>query len=139
MRKIVKEVIEGFKDAIAHAQGEKDRGVLTTYTVPNVDVKSIRKKTGMSREEFCEVFAIKPRTLDDWEQKRISPVGPSRILLALFDQEPLTLNKVLKTLGHPVKNQIKKKSPKRQSGTSLLRSKKVNDPKPVNHKLRKKV
>ena len=62
MRKFVKDVLAGFEDAIAYMEGDKSRGVSTTFTVPAIDVKAIRKKTGLTQEGFSRLFAIKTRT-----------------------------------------------------------------------------
>ncbi len=35
-----------------------------------IDVKSLRKKTGLSQSDFCKCYDIPVATLRDWEQGR---------------------------------------------------------------------
>lgn len=141
MRKIAKNIIAGLEDAIAYTKGDTSRGVLSIYTIPAINVKAIRAKTGLTQEGFCKVFAIKPRTLQDWEQQRKMPAGPARILLALIDQHPLTVKKTLKTLGHSFgeakKKTTSKPQPKKIKSKSAV--KKIGDPASPKSKLRKRL
>ena len=129
MRKFAKGIVAGLEDAIAHARGDKSRGVETVYTVPVVDVKSIRVKTGMTQQAFCQMFAIKPRTLQDWEQKRKRPAGSARILLALIDQHPATVKKTLRALGHSFEDLEKSKKVVTRVTKIKTSVKKIGDPK----------
>lgn len=36
-------------------------------------VKELRKKTGMSQQEFGDYFGISKRTIQEWEQERKNP------------------------------------------------------------------
>ena len=93
MKKFVKDVLAGFEDAIAYAKGDKSRGVSTVMTIPHLNVKAIRKKTGLTQDEFSQLFAIKIRTLQDWEQNRRRPKSSARIFLLLIDQHLTTKEK----------------------------------------------
>lgn len=125
MRKFVKDVLTGFEDAIAYAQGDKSRGVLTTITIPDIDVKSIRKKTGLTQEAFSRLFAIKTRTLQDWEQNRRKPEASARIFLLLIDRHPSTIRKTLKSFGYSLET---RKPSKAKTKTLRKPSKKFIDP-----------
>ena len=137
MKKFVKDVLAGFEDAIAHAKGDKGRGVSTVFTIPAIDVKSIRKKTGLTQEEFSQLFAIKARTLQDWEQKRRTPGTSARVFLTLIDQSPSTVKRTLKALGHSTGPSSVKKTIKHKSVKTIKSSKKIGDPKSLKHRLRK--
>lgn len=125
MRKFVKDTVASIEDAIAFMQGDKSRGVATLVTIPSIDVKSVRKKTGMTQKQFCEVFAIKSGTLQDWEQKRKIPSGAARILLALIDQHPATVKKTLRSLGHTVKDEPSRKAVPKKSVVKKVANKRV--------------
>ena len=118
MRKFVKDIVAGFEDAIAYLDGDKSRGVLTKFTVPAIDVKAIRKKTGLTQEAFSHLFAIKTRTLQDWEQARRTPGVSARVFLSLIDQHPATVKKTLKTLGHSLIAESYKKVTKTKPKTA---------------------
>jgi len=140
MKKFVKDVLAGFEDAIAHAQGDKSRGVLTKFTVPTIDVKAIRKKTGLTQEAFSHLFAIKMRTLQDWEQSRRTPGVSARVFLTIIDQHPLTVKKTLKSLGYPLNTSTSKfKSKPKTSIASKKSSKKLIEPMSLKNRLHKKL
>jgi|SRR5580704_12500147 putative transcriptional regulator len=79
-------VIEGLKEAIAHARGEIK---LTTYTYPaRVDVKAIRAKSGLSQSEFANRYGFSVRTLQEWERRRVQPPAAVRAYLIVIDDAP---------------------------------------------------
>jgi len=77
----------GLKEAIAHVRGE---GTVTIHEIdiPEADVRAIRARTGLSQAEFARSIGVKKSTLLNWEQRRRSPEGPARVLLALIDKDP---------------------------------------------------
>ncbi len=62
-------------------------------TVP--DVPAIRARTGLSQVDFAKSIGVKRATLLNWEQKRRTPEGPARVLLALIDRDPGLVQRVL--------------------------------------------
>jgi putative transcriptional regulator len=106
MKKLTRDIVSGLNDAIAHSKGEKKRGVETVFAVPDIDVKKVREKSGLTQDSFSTLFAIKIRTLQDWEQGRRKPTTPARILLAMIDRNPQVVKKTLETLGHPASKKI---------------------------------
>src|SRR5579863_8990878 len=69
-------LIAGMTQVLAHVRGETQ---LESYYIPGpVDVKAIRRKTGMSQSQFASAFALSKRTLQEWEQGRASPDGTVR-------------------------------------------------------------
>lgn len=67
---------------------------LTTARIrefPEPDVKAIREKTGLSQAGFAYLIGVKPKTLQNWEQKRIRPAGPARALLKIVEATPNAL------------------------------------------------
>lgn len=133
MNKLAMEIIAGLEDAIAYAKGDKSRGVSTVYTIPSIDVKAIRKKTKLTQEEFSNLFAIKTRTLQDWEQSRRTPGVSARIFLALIDQHPATVKKTLKALGHSLERSSCKNTAK--SKPTKKAKNKIGDPVPSKKRL----
>lgn len=86
-------VIEGLKEAIAHARGET---VLPSYRYPGrVDLKAIRAKLGLSQSEFAGRYGFNLRTLQDWERSRVQPPGAVRAYLAVIDRFPEMVEKAL--------------------------------------------
>ncbi len=86
MGKAFDEIHAGLLDALEHAKGEKS-GVIEHRPKP-VDVKAIRKKTGMSQQRFCATFGISLGTLRHWEQGLRTPRGTALVLLRVVDKNP---------------------------------------------------
>jgi putative transcriptional regulator len=79
-------VIAGLKEAIAHARGEIQ---LPTHTYPaRVDVKAIRKNSGLSQSEFANRYGFSVRTLQEWEVGRAQPPSAVRAYLIVIDDAP---------------------------------------------------
>jgi len=71
--------------------GEIDRGERAAsreFVVDDVDVKLIRKATGLSQTRFAEVVAVPVGTLRNWEQGRRAPTGPAKVLLRVIERHP---------------------------------------------------
>lgn len=60
-----------------------------------VDVKAIRRKTGLSQQEFARTFSLNLAALRDWEQERRMPRGPARALMQIIDREPEAARRAL--------------------------------------------
>ena len=78
---------EGLEDAIAYARGDESRARIA-HVPEEVDVKSIRRQTGLTQREFAQVFGITVDTLRQWEQGRRHPRGPARVLLTVIERAP---------------------------------------------------
>jgi len=86
MSKAFTEISAGLEDAILHTQGETS-GVVE-YNSEVINVKAIRKQTGMSQQKFCATFGISLGTLRHWEQGLRSPRGPAKVLLKVVQHNP---------------------------------------------------
>jgi len=60
-----------------------------------IDVVAIRKRTGMTQEEFARSIAVPVATLRNWEQHHREPKGPARVLLAMVDRNPRIVRETL--------------------------------------------
>lgn len=94
MSKAYTEISAGLDDAISHAKGKKSRAKV--HRPERIDVKSIRKKTGMSQQQFCAAFGISLGALRHWEQGLRTPRGAARVLLKVVDKNPKA---VIKAIG----------------------------------------
>ena len=52
------------------------------------DIRALRERLGLSQEVFADRFGLSPRTVQQWEQRRRSPDGPTRLLLKVIEAEP---------------------------------------------------
>ena len=89
-------VIEGLKQAIAWTRGENENVRVTLVHVPEVDVREVRTKMGLSQAQFATKFGFPPATLRNWEQGRSRPDAPTRGLLAVIAKHPEAVEDVLR-------------------------------------------
>jgi putative transcriptional regulator len=92
-------IIESMREAIAWAEGVDDAAPVTAIEVPSVDVREVRRKTGLSQAAFAAKYGFRPATLRNWEQGRTRPHGPARILLAVLAQHPEAVEDALQKAG----------------------------------------
>lgn len=89
MVKLSESLLKGAKQALAHARGEKVRVKTHKVKVPKqVDVKNIRTKLHLTRQQFAERFGFSIRTLEKWEQGVRQPDGAARAYLVVIEKNP---------------------------------------------------
>jgi len=85
-------LVASARQALAWAKGENVPGTRVTIVEVNrpplVDVRSVRRKLGLSQSQFAARFGFTAATIKNWEQGRTQPDGPSRILLAVIAHRP---------------------------------------------------
>jgi putative transcriptional regulator len=89
-------IIQGLQQAVAWTRGEDDRARVTLVKVPEIDVREVRQKMGLSQAQFATKFGLPPATLRNWEQGRARPDAPTRVLLAVIAKHPEAVEEVLR-------------------------------------------
>jgi len=97
-------LIASAKEALAWAtRGENVPGVRVTVVevnrAPIVDVRSLRRKLGLSQSQFAARFGFTAATVRNWEQRRTQPDGPARILLAVIAYHPEAVEDALRKVS----------------------------------------
>ncbi|WP_429885675.1 helix-turn-helix domain-containing protein [Geoalkalibacter halelectricus] len=69
------------------------------YRPRAVDVKEVRRKTGLSQRRFAATFGISVNTLRHWEHGDRKPQGPALVLLNAADEDPGGLLEILTRSG----------------------------------------
>ncbi len=70
-------------------RGEKVAARVHKVEIPDeIDVREIREKLHLSRQDFADRFGFSSRTVQHWEQGDRNPRGPAKILLVLLQREP---------------------------------------------------
>lgn len=95
MTTLADDIEQGLKSAIAYVQGEREGVREHVVQVPQVDVKSLRQRLGMTQQEFARKFLFSVRSLQNWEQGRRSPEGPARILLTVIERDPEAVQRAI--------------------------------------------
>ncbi|MDY0072865.1 MAG: helix-turn-helix domain-containing protein [Thauera sp.] len=85
--KSFEELLDSVRDMGRHMRGEDVVG-LRAQEFPEPDVRAIRERTGLSQSRFAYLIGVKPKTLQNWEQRRVRPAGPARALLKIVDANP---------------------------------------------------
>ncbi len=89
-------IIASLNEAVDWAEGKIVQARVTTVNVPDVDVRALRRKLGLSQSQFADRFGFQPATLRNWEQGRTRPDGPARVLLAVISCHPEAVEDALK-------------------------------------------
>ncbi len=96
MSKVANSIRRGLQQALAYARGEADARHYRVHVPARVDVRAIRRKVGMTQDEFAGRFGFSVNTLRHWEQGKRQPEGPARAYLRVIDRAPRTVQKVLR-------------------------------------------
>ncbi len=95
-RNIGDEMIKSMSEAVDYMRGKKKQVTIHKVEIPsNINVRAIREKLKLSRQEFADRFGFSIRTLQHWEQGNRHPHGPSRILLLLLKRKPFVIEAIL--------------------------------------------
>ena len=57
-------------------------------TLTELNVKSLRERTGLTHADFSQMIGVSIRTLQNWEQGRREPKGPAKALLRVVERNP---------------------------------------------------
>ena len=94
MSKAFESIKQGLTEAIEYAKGRTGKAVIHEFS--SLDVKTLRKKIGMSQSEFASTFGISLGTLRHWERGDRKPRGPALVLLNVVAKDH---NSVLRALS----------------------------------------
>ena len=82
-------ILQGLEEALAHTRGDRSAAArVVRVAVRPGDIKTARKKVGLSRDAFARTFGLSPATLRKWENGEREPTGAARVLLTIISREP---------------------------------------------------
>ncbi len=87
-------ILRGARQALAFAEGKKEHGCIV-HIPDEINVRRIRKKIGLSQQDFSNQYGFPVRTLQEWEQGRTMPTGAARAFLMVIDREPKAVRRAL--------------------------------------------
>ena len=90
-------ISEGLTEALAVARGEV--GGAKMHVPPEMDVRAVRAKTGLSQDAFASSFGFTVHQIRQWEQGRNRPLGAMRAYLLVIDRDPAVVQQALAAAG----------------------------------------
>jgi putative transcriptional regulator len=88
-KKAFNNIMAGLQDALAYAKGDESAAARVVHVaVKAADIKTARKKIGLSRDAFARIFGLSAATLRKWENGERQPTGAARVLLTIISREP---------------------------------------------------
>ena len=97
MGKAFDSIQAGLNEAVEHARGNK--ADVRVYRPEPVDVAALRRRVGMTQEQFAARFGVSVATLRHWERGDRKPQGPALVLLNLIRREPEAVMRLLDKAG----------------------------------------
>lgn len=88
-------IMAGAKEALAYARGEGDLSRYKVHIPDDLDVKAIRKATGLTQEAFALRYGFNLGRLRDLEQKRTRPDSVVRAYLLVIRKNPKAVRDAL--------------------------------------------
>ena len=89
MSKFFDELMESVQqmDEIVRGESQPSR----EFHVDALQVKEIRKATGLTQAKFAALIDVQLGTLRNWEQGRRDPTGPAKALLKAIHNDPVNV------------------------------------------------
>ncbi|MGN8277779.1 helix-turn-helix domain-containing protein [Pseudomonas sp. SMV71] len=86
MSKFFDELMESVQQMDEIVRGERQPS--REFIVNALQVKEIRKATGLTQARFAALIDVQLGTLRNWEQGRREPTGPAKALLRAIHNDP---------------------------------------------------
>lgn len=83
--------IEGLREGLSEMEEGKAARI---HSPEQILVRSVRKKAGLSQQEFADLIKTPVATLRDWEQGRFTPPGGVICLLKITIKHPELLQEL---------------------------------------------
>lgn len=99
MSKAGKRLLGAAQEMRAIARGEAEPAYV--HVPPDVDVRAVRRKLGLSQDGFASEFCFTINQIRDWEQGRTRPLGSNRAYLLLIEHHPDAVRQMLNELCTP--------------------------------------
>ena len=86
---------QGLNEAVAFSRGAGDLSQYKVHIPEDLDMRSIRKRTGLTQEVFAMRYGFKLARLRDLEQKRTRPDSVVRAYLHVIEKNPKAVRDAL--------------------------------------------
>ena len=95
-KRVADGILRGLEQALAFANGTAKKGTYVVHIPPEIDVRAIRGRLGLTQQQFAIRFGFNINTLRHWEQGKRQPEGAARAYLIVIERAPKTVRKVLR-------------------------------------------
>jgi putative transcriptional regulator len=95
MSKLGKRLIAAAKEGRAIARGKANPASYRIHVPAEIDVRRLRRKLGLSQNEFAQRYGFTPARIRDWEQGRSHPDGAVRAYLLVIQRDPNAVERAL--------------------------------------------
>lgn len=96
MGKLGQEILEALEETRQFIKGRATGGRVTLMVDGQpINLREIRSKLGMTREEFARAFAFKTKTVQNWEQGVRQPTDHTLAYLKLIAANPVSVYQTL--------------------------------------------
>lgn len=93
------DLIKSLGEALAHARGESVQVRTTRPKAPDIAIKDIREKIGLTQAALANVLGVSVSGLRKWEQGQRQPSGAALTLLQVMDREPEAVARAIRSNG----------------------------------------
>jgi len=95
MSKSGESIIKGTRQALDFVKGDITKGRARIIIDSEIDVKAVRKVTGLSQVTFANIFGFSLSNIKKWETGIRQPTGPAKAYLTVIKQHPEIVKKAL--------------------------------------------
>lgn len=88
-------ILRGMKEALSIARGEMPEEQYRVHVPIRVDVKAIRRRTGLTQAGFAASFGLSLHALRNWEQGKRQPDPAARAYLRVIELAPEVVRQAL--------------------------------------------
>ena len=91
---------QGLAEATAHAKAEPV--AVVEHRLHSVDVAGLRRRLGLTQDQFATRFGFSVATLRHWERGDRKPRGAALVLLHVIDRNPKAVLDALSAARGPI-------------------------------------
>lgn len=96
-REMFEQLLDSVREGGAILRGRKKPA--RHFVIGASGVRTIRERTKLSQSEFAHLIGVSVKTLQNWEQDRRRPAGPTAALLKIIAHEPQLAVKAIHRAG----------------------------------------
>jgi putative transcriptional regulator len=95
--KLGQKLLRSEQQARDWVNGKPGRTRVTYVALPQVNVRKLRARMGLSQTQFAARFGFSLDSVQNWEQGHRRPEGPARVLLAVIAKNPVAVEEAIRS------------------------------------------